>query len=494
MGMSATQARYLSLVAQQSNLEYQGQQINQERSILSQQVSELYNSLLNLQVPTPPSTSDYTKVEYTGADGATLFTIGNVKPSGENYLVEIQTSATGHALQSNYGSSVVATAGAEITGSYVTPNVISHEGEYELAGAGAAYKEGDIYLDENSYIIGSDLIAAGANPADYICDEGNGDYTAITSFDPDKHYYKKVDKSVYDSAENKDNYTHINQKPDETQGIEINAGQIANYYVLGPDGSATQLSTTPPYVKDNGDGTYTLDPNYKYFQKGNGNVKILDPNAGDLTIAGEVAYTFQEAKAEFGEEFDWSKYEEAIRNTYGVEDSSIKPDDFYVFVKTTDTGVRSVQFALKSDVESPDGFAKTFSYTASGQFTKSEEKDQCKLQFDAAGRITAISIPTIDETTGEIIGYRDVALTATTVTDELAYDEAMAKYEYAQYEYDKKQQEINAKTEVIQQQDRNLELKLQRLDTQRQQITTEIEALEKVMQDNIESSYKTFSG
>ena len=50
MGMSATQARYLSLVAQQSNLEYQGQQINQERSVLAQQVSDLYNSLLNLQV------------------------------------------------------------------------------------------------------------------------------------------------------------------------------------------------------------------------------------------------------------------------------------------------------------------------------------------------------------------------------------------------------------------------------------------------------------
>ena len=491
MGMSATQARYLSLVAQQSNLEYQGQQINQERSILSQQVSELYNSLLNLQVPTPPSTSDYTKVEYTGADGATLFTIGNVKPSGENYLVEIQTSATGHALQSNYGSSVVATAGAEITGSYVTPNVISHEGEYELAGAGAAYKEGDIYLDENSYIIGSDLIAAGANPADYISD---GDYTATTSFDPNKYYYKKVDKSVYDNAEDKTAYTHLTPKQNETQGEKVTAGQIANYYVIGSDGSATQLSTTSPFVENNGDGTYTLRPGYEYFQKGNGSDKIIDPNAGALTIAGEVAYTFQEAKAKFGEEFDWTKYEEAIRNTYGIEDNSIKPEDFYVFVKTTDTGVRSVQFALKSDVESPDKFAETFSYTASGQFTKSEEKDQCKLQFDAAGRITAISIPTIDETTGEIIGYRDVALTATTVTDELAYDEAMAKYEYAQYEYDKKQQEINAKTEVIQQQDRNLELKLQRLDTQRQQITTEIEALEKVMQDNIESSYKTFSG
>ena len=45
MGMSASQARLLSLQARQSNLEYQGQQINQERTILSQQCTALYNSL-----------------------------------------------------------------------------------------------------------------------------------------------------------------------------------------------------------------------------------------------------------------------------------------------------------------------------------------------------------------------------------------------------------------------------------------------------------------
>ena len=64
MGMSASQARLLNLQARQSNLEYQGQQINQERSILSQQCTDLYNSLLNMTVPTPPSTQDFTTVQY----------------------------------------------------------------------------------------------------------------------------------------------------------------------------------------------------------------------------------------------------------------------------------------------------------------------------------------------------------------------------------------------------------------------------------------------
>ena len=67
-------------------------------------------------------------------------------------------------------------------------------------------------------------------------------------------------------------------------------------------------------------------------------------------------------------------------------------------------------------------------------------------------------------------------------------------YEYDTYLYDQKNKEINAKTEVIQQEDKNLELKLQRLDNERTQITTEIEAVEKVINDNIEASYKTFSG
>ena len=66
--------------------------------------------------------------------------------------------------------------------------------------------------------------------------------------------------------------------------------------------------------------------------------------------------------------------------------------------------------------------------------------------------------------------------------------------EYETYLYDQKNKEINAKTEVIQQEDKNLELKLQRLDNERTQITTEIEAVEKVINDNIEASYKTFSG
>ena len=107
MGMAASQARYLQLAARKTNIEYQGQQINQERTVLSQQTTALYNSLLQLQVPTPPSTQDYTKVQYTGADGASNFTIGTIKPKGNAYIVEIQTSATGDYLSKNNSKSIL---------------------------------------------------------------------------------------------------------------------------------------------------------------------------------------------------------------------------------------------------------------------------------------------------------------------------------------------------------------------------------------------------
>ena len=50
MGLSASQARFLQLTARRSNVEYQAQQINQERLMLSEKLSQAsnkYNDLTN---------------------------------------------------------------------------------------------------------------------------------------------------------------------------------------------------------------------------------------------------------------------------------------------------------------------------------------------------------------------------------------------------------------------------------------------------------------
>ncbi len=70
MGMAASQARFLGLTARKTNTEYEGQQINQQRTTLSNQSANYYNQLLGMTVPVPPSTADYTKTVYTFKDGS----------------------------------------------------------------------------------------------------------------------------------------------------------------------------------------------------------------------------------------------------------------------------------------------------------------------------------------------------------------------------------------------------------------------------------------
>ena len=70
MGMAASQARFLGLTARKNNVEYEGQQINQQRTALSNQSGSYYTNLLGMNVPQPPSVQDYTKTIYAFSDGA----------------------------------------------------------------------------------------------------------------------------------------------------------------------------------------------------------------------------------------------------------------------------------------------------------------------------------------------------------------------------------------------------------------------------------------
>ena len=69
----------------------------------------------------------------------------------------------------------------------------------------------------------------------------------------------------------------------------------------------------------------------------------------------------------------------------------------------------------------------------------------------------------------------------------------MNQYYYDKAQYDKQIQEVNAKIEIIQIQDKNLELKLKQLDTEENAISTELDAVKKVISKNVESSFKTFN-
>ncbi|UKI42781.1 MAG: hypothetical protein L6V95_07990 [Candidatus Melainabacteria bacterium] len=75
MGMAASQARYLGLTARKTNVEYEGQQINQARVALANQSADAFNQYLTLQAPTPPSTEDYKSTSYVYTDGNKEYTL-----------------------------------------------------------------------------------------------------------------------------------------------------------------------------------------------------------------------------------------------------------------------------------------------------------------------------------------------------------------------------------------------------------------------------------
>ena len=480
MGMAASQARLLSLQARQSNLEYQGQQINQERSILSQQCTALYNSLLSMTVPTPPATTDFQTIKYTGEMGATKYSFdaNSIKPNGtgDTYTVTMQEQKHGDSLQKNTQIALVDTNSA---GGFkgIKVNTSAQQSTTTQVPTGKLLPDanGDKYLVPlNEATIEKGTVGT------YYKQQG-GSYVLYNG-PADAECYRlgaKVDGAIQVSQEMKESTAITND------GVGfIQSSQLSEFYVL--EGGAVRPATLNDFTMD------TSAPNILKFKSG---VEYIQKSAdgqsyqakgdiGGLTVGGKGVHKLtEEEKQKYGDAIANCGLKDASGEAYGV-------DDFLMYYDDKGGAV----FVLESDVYDGNNNAVTYAYVPNGEFSKSQTYDEAKLVFDPTnGRITEIAIPNYDEE-GNIASWTSISVQAETVVDENAYNDAYAQYEYDTYLYDQKNKEINAKTEIIQQEDKNLELKLQRLDNERTQITTEIEAVEKVINDNIEGSYKTFSG
>jgi hypothetical protein len=95
MGLAASQARYLGLTARKTNVEYQGQQINQQRTALANESSSLYSKLYSLSVPTPPNVTDYYKTDYSYSVGSNKYDINSYSKDedSDTYSVNVSYSA-----------------------------------------------------------------------------------------------------------------------------------------------------------------------------------------------------------------------------------------------------------------------------------------------------------------------------------------------------------------------------------------------------------------
>lgn len=105
------------------------------------------------------------------------------------------------------------------------------------------------------------------------------------------------------------------------------------------------------------------------------------------------------------------------------------------------------------------------------------------LIADSTGKFSYITLPDGSQYS---LGLEEVS-------DDAGYDKAMQDYNYEKMVYDKTIADINAKTEVIQAQDRTLELRLKQLDTEQEALQTEMDAVKKVIDKNVENTFKTFA-
>ena len=377
MGMSASQARFLSLTARKTNVEYEGQQINQQRTALSNESSNYYSQLTSMTVPTPPSTSDYTKISYKFANGNESNTVTSLVAKQDglfmlNYVQEIPQDAM------------------LVQGTVVISKVKKDS--------------------ENKYLIGSDeLQEANRTSIDKI---------VITDKEPEE----KEEGKVY--------YTRT---------------QILSRFISS--GMAAEVAN------------------------GMSNDEIRNK------LAVEAKYS---ALAE--EKYDDSRW-------------------YVRYQKNSATGVYEPLLFSAQEVENAEYNEKTtmslsgiHSYVfGQGTETKEVKNAIARVEQDSSGRYISIIVYPTQSDADENKNGSYYKLTTTTESDEAAYNDAMNQYYYNKAKYDQQIQEVNSKIEIIQVQDKNLELKLKQLDTEENAISTEMDAVKKVISKNVESSFKTFS-
>lgn len=125
----------------------------------------------------------------------------------------------------------------------------------------------------------------------------------------------------------------------------------------------------------------------------------------------------------------------------------------------------------------------TYYIDNNAQVTKSAQMGGATVQWNDSGRMTSITDA----------GKNVYSLTVTTKNDQAAYEDAYNEYQYEKALYDQQMENINSQICIIQSEDKKLELKLQDLDTQQQSLSTEMDAVKKVIDKNIEASFKTFA-
>ena len=595
MGMAASQARYLALVARKSNCEYEGQQINQSRLVLANQTANLFNQMLGLSVPVPPSTQDFTKKQYSFTDGVNTVTMDSwqqlATPEEDyNYVV------TYHYKSEVYTGSQKKMNDPQVQFSGSIPSSISAaDAAAQIAAIQAAQKEiTDATKDYEEKLAAYQTKLAEAAKLGSYADNKTGANVTKATLNEDKSYTvstTQVDANgylIYETEPDsgtirfyKDGKFYI-RTGDETTGYTYNedeATDISKYTPLTnektyipygsdalSDADKQILSDAIESLKKNGALDEGFDVNSAYYDTVNKTI-AFDSDLASLVGIGTGGKTilplyYYEEPAGKSEEAAWKSIStmnaeinsaksladtakarldiaEAAFDVMSVPDyvgncqltplSELTTDQMAeisqiikdmkdqnvdtALTKCFDTldgtynsdtysgGIYSFKlngvtyyttyYDLLETAQSGEGINhidnqdKLAYYNATYVSKNIEETKKALLETDSSGRFTSIRIEDDSVT---------FALSMETITDDAAYQDAMNQYYYKNAQYDKMVQDINAKTSLIHQEDQQLELRLKQLDTEQNALTQEMDAVQKVVKDNVEKSFKTFGG
>ena len=295
--MAASQARFLGLTARKTNVEFEGQQINQQRTTLSNQSANYYNDLLGMAVPTPPSVDNYTKTVYTFNDGALTNEITALiaQTSGDYKVSYLQQWEDDFA--------VVSAATSIVNKTGTNPNYVYKIGASQIysmaasySGTGAAFKVARANDPYVSNLSDAEALALAKEEEQYVAllkDKGGANdiwgvrYVQNTADGTWKPYFYNV--------------TQLNPATTQYDG-NGNSQSMVKCYTIGNATKTTEVKMVDAKVEKDSTGRYINIT----IKNGDNDVTYALTTS---TITDQAAY--EDAMNQY--EFDKAKYDQAIQ-------------------------------------------------------------------------------------------------------------------------------------------------------------------------------------
>ena len=553
MGMAASQARYIALTARKSNVEYEGQQINQARTALANQTANLFNQMMGMSVPTPPSTTDYTTIQYSFSDGVNNEVLSNYYQLGTadseyNYVVttyhnekvftgskkkmsdpQIQTTFTHHysydpTSTNNNDTRNITKAWKNNDGTYTMQSTDGSTSVYRpVTEKDAEQVEainkglGNIVANEqNTTQVSKDKVS-GTGP--YVIDGVT--YTQVPAVGTDTELDNLMNTMFgAGTAGNADYLTDGN-------GNFIRNSEVA---AAMADDTQTEISVYSAKGEGVGTGDYYTDgktfvtetdlenavATYNQYEaldkRGPNEINVItvtdDPTFSNYYAIGNCILTELNA-ADLEEEDTKAEIDQIIKDMQGENGDTTAAANLAACFDTDANGNLVYKGGLYKFTMNGKTYYTTKNDLDASAGTSIVDNDidvqQEKLNYYSADYLDTRVEETqkaLLETDGQgrfkTLKLENDSTTYTlnteTVTDEDAYNDAMNRYYYENAVYEKNISDINARTEIIQAQDRTLELRLEQLNTEQNALQNEMEAVKKVVDKHVELGFKTFGG